>query len=387
MFELYARIVEAEAGALDYAGKLGVAQCIIDLNGDIKAFTAPAGYYTAESYRAVQDAFSGKRRLQDKILQFRSWKKYGPNGTPDWEKLGRDPYLAGLDYLGKDGSGEWGHYYFGTKEDKMFKLLLIAGHGDGDPGAIGCGYHEADLTRELAQLVYEAAREKGIDVDLADTSRNHYKYLKDHGMDFTPYSYVFEIHFNASAKTDYDGDHKVTGSMIYISQSETGHSVEDAILRQLYGIGSRQAWDGVVVAQRQWPAGLLVQERVRAQGVSHAVLETCFISDKDDMIWYQGHKRDIAQAIVTGISIGFGLKEGENRSYCGQGIATAEALDSMNVRTAATVSAPSCGVVYTGQCVEVLEKLPSGWLKIVWPGAAAGYAYTSNVAGKYYKYK
>ena len=33
------------------------------------------------------------------------------------------------------------------------KILLIAGHGAGDPGASGCGYKEANLTRELVNLI------------------------------------------------------------------------------------------------------------------------------------------------------------------------------------------------------------------------------------------
>ena len=33
------------------------------------------------------------------------------------------------------------------------KILLIPGHGDGDPGAIGNGFNEADLTRELLKLI------------------------------------------------------------------------------------------------------------------------------------------------------------------------------------------------------------------------------------------
>ena len=39
-----------------------------------------------------------------------------------------------------------------------FRLLVMAGHGknmDGswDPGAVGCGYQEANLTRELRDLI------------------------------------------------------------------------------------------------------------------------------------------------------------------------------------------------------------------------------------------
>lgn len=33
------------------------------------------------------------------------------------------------------------------------KILLISGHGAGDCGAIGNGYKEADLTRELVKLI------------------------------------------------------------------------------------------------------------------------------------------------------------------------------------------------------------------------------------------
>ena len=118
-------------------------------------------------------------------------------------------------------------------------------------------------------------------------------FLKWRHYDFSPYTYVLEIHFNASSKVDSAGDGQMKGSMVYIDKSETGHRVEDAILANLYALGSRQAWDGVVVTQRQesYKNGLMVQSKVRAQGVSHAVLETCFITDQDDMDWYLVNSR------------------------------------------------------------------------------------------------
>ena len=33
------------------------------------------------------------------------------------------------------------------------RILLIPGHGDGDSGAVGTGYKEADLTREMVKLI------------------------------------------------------------------------------------------------------------------------------------------------------------------------------------------------------------------------------------------
>lgn len=195
-----------------------------------------------------------------------------------------------------------------------FRLLVMAGHGrnvDGswDPGAVGNGYQEAALTRELRDLIKAAADRAGVSCDVAP-DRNHYSYFKNGGQyDFTQYTYVLEVHFNASATADFAGDGKMKGSMVYIDKSETGHSVEDAILNNLYSIGSRQAWDGVVVTQRQesYKNGLMVQSKVRAQGVSHAVLETCFVTDQDDMDWYLVNKTKIASAIIAGIQQGFGL--------------------------------------------------------------------------------
>lgn len=322
-----AKVVYAEGGIFsgkNYNALLAIAQCIHDLLPSYKdldtclesAFTAPSDQYDPQCLQAAQAVFEqGERRFSDaEILQFRSYTKYSDgHGNPDKEKLAN--LYAAYDYLGSDSiSQEWGHFYFGRKKenDMSFRMLIMAGHGknmDGswDPGAVGCGYQEANLARELRNLIKAAADQAGVPCDVAP-DRNHYSYFKNGGQyDVSAYNYVLEVHFNASATVDQSGDGIKKGSMVYIDQSETGHSVEDAILFNLYSLGSCQAWDGVVVAQRQWPSGLMVQSRVRAQGVSHAVLETCFISDWDDVSWYLANKTKIASAIVAGIQQGFGL--------------------------------------------------------------------------------
>lgn len=321
-----AEVIYAEGGIFsgkNYNALLAIAQCIHDLLPNYKdldsclksAFTAPSDQYDAACLEAAKAVFEdGKKRFLDaRILQFRSFTKYSDGaGNPDQGKLA-DLY-KNYDYLGSDSiNTRWGHFYFGKKEEKkMFRMLVMAGHGrnqDGswDPGAVGCGYQEADLARELRDLIKAAADRAGVGCDIAP-DRNHYSYFKAGGQyDVSNYDYVLEVHFNASATPDQAGDGQLKGSMVYIDQSETGHTVEDVILSNLYSLGSRQAWDGVVVSQRQWPSGLLVQSRIRTQGVSHAVLETCFISDRDDVDWYLVNKSKIAAAIVAGIQQGFGL--------------------------------------------------------------------------------
>lgn len=373
-----AKVIYAEGGIFsgkNYNALLAIAQCIHDLLPSYKdlnaclasAFITPSDQYDPQCLQAAQAVFEqGERRFQDaEILQFRSFAKYSDgNGQPNKEKLA-DLFRA-YDYLGSDSiSNKWGHFYFGKKkeEKKMsFRLLVMAGHGrnvDGswDPGAVGNGYQEAALTRELRDLIKAAADRAGVSCDVAP-DRNHYSYFKNGGQyDVSAYNYVLEVHFNASATADQSGDGKMKGSMVYIDQSEKGHSVENAILSNLYSLGSCQAWDGVVVAQRQWPSGLMVQSRVRAQGVSHAVLETCFISDRDDMNWYQKNKSKIATGIVVGIQEGFHLNYVTTFSPYMVKVDVASIPDHiLNIREQPTITSPITGKITETMSLTIVDE-------------------------------
>ena len=50
----------------------------------------------------------------------------------------------------------------------MAKLFIIAGHGAGDPGAVGNGYNEAERVRALANRIKVLG---GNNVMLGDTNR------------------------------------------------------------------------------------------------------------------------------------------------------------------------------------------------------------------------
>ena len=372
-----AKVVYAEGGIFsgkNYNALVAISQWIHDLLPSYKdldtclesAFTAPSDQYDPQCLQAAQAVFEqGERRFSDaEILQVRSYTKYSDgHGNPDKEKLA-NLYTA-YDYLGSDSiSNKWGHFYFGKKkeEKKMFRMLVMAGHGrnqDGswDPGAVGCGYQEANLARELRDLIKAAADQAGVPCDVAP-DRNHYSYFKAGGQyDVSAYNYVLEIHFNASATADPSGDGIKKGSMVYIDQSETGHSVEVAILSNLYSLGSRQAWDGVVVAQRQWPSGLMVQSRIRAQGVSHAVLETCFVTDQDDMDWYLVNKSKIAQAIIAGIQQGFGLNYKKVITPYMVKVDVASIPDHvLNIREQPSINSPVTGKITETMSVTIVDE-------------------------------
>lgn len=175
------------------------------------------------------------------------------------------------------------------------KILLIAGHGEGDPGAVGNGYKEADLTREVVKLL-KPQLDNYADVTIADTSKNWF----NNKMDFSPYYYVLEIHFNAGVN-DKKGNNGTTGTEIYITTSEKTHGVETEIVKGISSIGFKNRG----VKRKNWS----VISKAKKQGVSSALLEVCFIDDADDIWLYQKKKNEVVKAIANGIIKGFGLEE------------------------------------------------------------------------------
>lgn len=76
----------------------------------------------------------------------------------------------------------------------------------------------------------------------------------------------------------------------------------------------------------------------------------------------------------------------ENKKYCGLGIGTAVAMQTMNVRTIPGTSGNIIASINRGIGVEVLEITADKWYKIVWPGCSTGYAYVSNRTGQFFTY-
>ena len=97
--------------------------------------------------------------------------------------------------------------------------------------------------------------------------------------------------------------------------------------------------------------------RVRAQGVSHAVLETCFISDWDDVSWYLANKTKIASAIVAGIQQGFGLNyTPSTKPYMVK--VTPETIPgkALNIRQWPSTNAPITGQIRETMSLTIIEE-------------------------------
>ena len=174
------------------------------------------------------------------------------------------------------------------------KILLISGHGAGDPGAIGtCNgktYREADLTREVVTAL--AAKLKNCaSVTVYDQNRNAYTDYQNGSLSsrahFENHDFVLEVHFNAF-KAD-SGDGKNKGVEIY---AKSGSNIEGNIVQNIAALGFTNR--GVK------SNGFAVINTARSRGARAALLEVCFIDDADDMKLFLAKKNQIIDAIVKG---------------------------------------------------------------------------------------
>lgn len=181
------------------------------------------------------------------------------------------------------------------------KILLIAGHGAGDPGACGCGHEEADLTREVTAALAKAL-EPYAEITVYDTARNAYTDYRNGGLTsrakFSDFDYVLEIHFNAFKEDAGDGRNK--GTEIFVMPSRSDIKVEQKIVDAIAKVGftnrgvKKQSFGVISTASRA--------------GVRASLLEVCFIDDADDMKIYKAKTKQVVSAIKDGLVLGLNLK-------------------------------------------------------------------------------
>lgn len=171
------------------------------------------------------------------------------------------------------------------------RILLIAGHGAGDPGACGNGYREADLTREVVGLLYDEIIRQGHECSIADTSINWFEYVKKNGFTLRGYDYLLEIHFNSGGGT---------GVEIFTPTARSAGAIEHSILANITDVtgyknrGAKQKNFTVIAS-------------AHSKGIKSALLEVCFIDNANDVNIYQAKKARIISAIAA--SFGKSKKE------------------------------------------------------------------------------
>lgn len=185
------------------------------------------------------------------------------------------------------------------------RVLLIPGHGDGDPGVVRLGYKESDIVRELAPMI-QTELSRYCAVDVADQNKNWYRHIitNKQYFNFKNYDYVAELHVNSNSKNE-QGNGKTTGAEIYVPRNEKIVTVEEKILSNISSLGFKNR--GVKFKNYD------LIYHIKNQGVSSALIEVFFLDDKDDVLLYQSRKKEVAGAIAKGIAEGYNLKEKEKQ--------------------------------------------------------------------------
>lgn len=184
-------------------------------------------------------------------------------------------------------------------------ILLISGHGNGDPGAVsrinGVQYREADETRAMTDLIKKYLGKYCSVVQYPKERNAYHDYHK--GVlstigNFKAFDYVLEVHFNAYLAGQADG--KTKGTECYVTTNEKSVGVETKICENISKFGFRNR--GV----KRYNYAVI--NTAKKNGTSSALLEVCFIDDPDDMAIYVPRRDAIAKSIADAVLTGFGIE-------------------------------------------------------------------------------
>lgn len=162
----------------------------------------------------------------------------------------------------------------------MNTFWLVAGHGDGDPGAVSGNRKESEYTRDLCYDIVDYCSNYGINVSLYDPEKDLYK-SREYGK-FIKGDEVLEVHFNA-----FNG--KAYGTELLINSKFNA----DELDRKIYTIM------GKVFFQRgiKGRSDLANMNNFSTKGVGYRLLEVCFIDNDSDISKYNESYNTIVSAL------------------------------------------------------------------------------------------
>lgn len=181
------------------------------------------------------------------------------------------------------------------------EILVIAGHGAGDCGAVGNGFREADLTRELAN--YTASVLNTIaDTVVYDVNRNCYRDIKNNANGakelFKTVDFILELHLNSYAN-------KTAQGVEVLCKRDSVFSRTLAEKVSNCGFTNR----GVKLRK-----DLLNMNYCDTIGKPYALLECGFITNYHDVSVFKNSQEKIAQAIAQTFKVCYKLEEKKKNS-------------------------------------------------------------------------
>lgn len=167
------------------------------------------------------------------------------------------------------------------------KLWIIAGHGAGDSGAVGNGYKEADVVRQLANRIKALG---GSSVELLDTSRNWYADNGISRLTIPRGEQLLELHLDSATPS-------ARGGHVVIKQGLEPDKYDTALANYIKSIFSGRA---ETIKPR---SDLANPNRAYARNISYRLLETCFITNSSDISYLMNNMDSVARGILEAFGI------------------------------------------------------------------------------------
>ncbi|WP_101696072.1 N-acetylmuramoyl-L-alanine amidase [Dorea phocaeensis] len=169
----------------------------------------------------------------------------------------------------------------------MAHLFVIAGHGAGDPGAVGHGYTEAERVRALAGRLSALG---GGNVTIGDTSRDWYRSGLINTLNIPKDWCVLELHMDSAGAS-------ARGGHVIIKQGYSPDSCDNALANF---IGSFMPGRANLIVGRNNLANV---NRAANRGINYRLLECGFITNAGDITTFNTKMDELARGILSAFGI------------------------------------------------------------------------------------
>ena len=180
----------------------------------------------------------------------------------------------------------------------MSKHLVVFGHGQGDPGAMGNGYQEATFTRNILgqKLKAWASKLKRNQIDFYNESLDMFQQTKAGGgaYDVNGYDSVTEFHLDGSENPNAENGHVIINARFKADSNDLAIA---KVIEKYVGLWGSSKPTGVVGR-----SNLLNCNVFANRGISYRLVELGFITNKRDIDELTKNLDAIAKGIVEAIT-------------------------------------------------------------------------------------
>ncbi|WP_218944394.1 N-acetylmuramoyl-L-alanine amidase [Bacillus cereus] len=169
----------------------------------------------------------------------------------------------------------------------IMKLWIIAGHGAGDSGAVGNGYKEADVVRQLANRMKALG---GSNVEVLDTSRNWYADNGISKLSIPRGEQLIELHLDSATAS-------ARGGHVVIQQGLAADKYDTALANYIKSVFAERA---EIIKAR---GDLANPQRALDRNISYRLLEVCFITNTGDISYLMSNMDKVAAGILNAFNI------------------------------------------------------------------------------------